>query len=248
MSLLQSPALRIVVTLEQMTAENYQNLLDASNKNKFTSFDQVVAMYGCDLCKKACNSCNPIYTNNKYQGLDICTQCITNAFCSYNKPIRILKDAFIPAIMVNTYPHLYTKGPNNWMNETLYSLNHIVYFNSALPPDQEMMVYNNNILPSDKIHLDIDCFYTSYNQSGICMLERKSLNLEFYCCNICEETCNKNNPIFTDDKMMDINICLHCLENAFKQGIKPVDDKDLYSLIKIVSTVNPSKIVYILKS
>lgn len=57
------------------------------------SFDHAVTNYICDICKQRCSHENPIYTNKRFKGVDVCTRCITTAFGTMQVgPIHSLKD------------------------------------------------------------------------------------------------------------------------------------------------------------
>lgn len=65
-----------IMEIEKMNQQNYQQLVGFDAKN----FEHAITAYGCDICSSVSSENNPIYTNNKYQGADICTECITTAF------------------------------------------------------------------------------------------------------------------------------------------------------------------------
>jgi len=67
---------REILWMERMNRTNYQKLAAFDAKD----FNSAVTNYGCDCCETHCNERNPIYTNSKKQGTDICTKCITKAF------------------------------------------------------------------------------------------------------------------------------------------------------------------------
>ena len=55
-----------------------------------TDFEMTITNYECDICHKHSSRKNPIYTNDKNQGADICSECVRTAFKEI-KPIKGLK-------------------------------------------------------------------------------------------------------------------------------------------------------------
>lgn len=69
---------REILTIEKMDDKNYKSL--AAFDAESCLYELVVVRYQCDICRTICNVSNPIYTNNRKQGVDICNNCITKAF------------------------------------------------------------------------------------------------------------------------------------------------------------------------
>lgn len=67
---------RHIVRLEQLNKDNYKRLAAFDCED----YHFAVTHYGCDVCSVECEETNPIYTNNQYQGADICTRCIHKAY------------------------------------------------------------------------------------------------------------------------------------------------------------------------
>ena len=74
----------LVASIEQMTRENFQRLADDEDEE---DFDSVVASFTCDSCGVQCSPANPIYTNAKYDGMDVCTYCMTKAWEMEIRPL-----------------------------------------------------------------------------------------------------------------------------------------------------------------
>ena len=69
---------REILVVEKLNENNYKTL--ASNPKG--SYDEVAASYGCDICARHSSLNNPIYTNSRKQGVDICSICVYTAFSS----------------------------------------------------------------------------------------------------------------------------------------------------------------------
>lgn len=63
---------------EKMTKENYKTLIPFDDPKD--GFKTAVIAYECDICKKQTSNKNPIYTNRRIQGNDVCTKCMDKAF------------------------------------------------------------------------------------------------------------------------------------------------------------------------
>lgn len=70
-----------IVVNEKLTCDNLSYIHNQA-------FKIVVSNYSCDICKIRCSIVNPIYTNNKYMGADICSTCINKAFKSIEPDIK----------------------------------------------------------------------------------------------------------------------------------------------------------------
>lgn len=84
-----------ILTVEKMTEDNYKKLICFDVE----PFEKVVTKYGCDICTTHSSKENPIYTNSKSQGVDICSKCVNTAFATmkpldgwYPGPIYSLKE------------------------------------------------------------------------------------------------------------------------------------------------------------
>lgn len=87
----------VIINAEQMNLTNHVSIQAAD----FTSFQEAVCGYGCDICGAHSNEQNPIYTNSKHQGCDICTNCINTALETISPmpgwnpgPVYSLKDIY----------------------------------------------------------------------------------------------------------------------------------------------------------
>lgn len=67
-----------IIICEKMTKDNWKRLIAFAEPKD--GFKTAVKAYGCDICKKESNEKNPIYTNNRLQGVDICSDCMDKAF------------------------------------------------------------------------------------------------------------------------------------------------------------------------
>lgn len=72
------PSVMYLVVNQKMTEENWKDIIAFPEPEE--GFKTAVRAYGCDICKKESNIDNPIYTNNKFQGVDICSYCMDKAF------------------------------------------------------------------------------------------------------------------------------------------------------------------------
>jgi len=65
-----------IITIEKMNHDNWKDIIAFEP----TTFKEAANHYTCDICKQKCREKNMIYTNKKYAGVDICTNCIEKAF------------------------------------------------------------------------------------------------------------------------------------------------------------------------
>lgn len=70
-----------IIKTEKLTSNNFKNLI-AFKSDKFA---HAVSNYGCDVCNIRCSPENPVYTNNLYQGIDICSKCIKTSSKTIDK-------------------------------------------------------------------------------------------------------------------------------------------------------------------
>ncbi len=70
-----------IITIEKLNQANYNDLTSF----KVSNYWKAVTKFICDICKNRCSEDNPIYTNNKYSGVDVCTKCVEKAL-SVAKP------------------------------------------------------------------------------------------------------------------------------------------------------------------
>lgn len=71
-----------IIRSHKMTGENFKDIV----RFECDDFDAAIIEYGCDICGKDSSVDNPIYTNKKYGGCDICTDCVNLAFDNGLKP------------------------------------------------------------------------------------------------------------------------------------------------------------------
>lgn len=69
-----------IVRIEKMSQNNYSELYPFNNHD----YDYIVTDYRCDVCNTTTSDKNPIYTNSKYEGCDICEQCLSKVFNNDN--------------------------------------------------------------------------------------------------------------------------------------------------------------------
>jgi hypothetical protein len=69
---------REILVVEKLNENNYKTL----GFNPKGSYEEVAAGYGCDICARHSSLNNPIYTNSRKQGVDICSICVYTAFSS----------------------------------------------------------------------------------------------------------------------------------------------------------------------
>lgn len=62
-----------------MTEENWKDIA-CFDTSTCGTFEEAVAKYCCDVCDKNCSRENSVYTNKTYQGVDICSDCVSSAF------------------------------------------------------------------------------------------------------------------------------------------------------------------------
>ena len=86
-----------IVKTEKLTLSNYRDLISFESN----MFIDAVYMYRCDICHTDCSPKNTIYTNNYYQGVDICSRCIKTSFKTIERipdfhpgPVYSLKDIY----------------------------------------------------------------------------------------------------------------------------------------------------------
>ena len=73
-------AYMVLFSITQMNTENWKELTNGVSDKNPENFGTAIRMHGCDICKLRCGEDNPIYTNPKRSGADICTRCIVVAF------------------------------------------------------------------------------------------------------------------------------------------------------------------------
>lgn len=67
-----------IIITKKMTTHNWKEIISASDPSK--SYEEAVSSFKCDICKQKTSPKNPIYTNNEFIGVDICTQCMNESF------------------------------------------------------------------------------------------------------------------------------------------------------------------------
>jgi hypothetical protein len=77
---IQNPA--EILIIEQMNQENYKRLMAFDEFMVFDieNLENAFNEYECDICNTPCDEKNPVYTNNEFAGVDICSNCIQKAF------------------------------------------------------------------------------------------------------------------------------------------------------------------------
>lgn len=74
---------REILIVEKLNENNYKTL----GFNSKATYEEVAAGYGCDICARHSSLNNPIYTNSRKQGVDICSICVFTAFSSTLEPM-----------------------------------------------------------------------------------------------------------------------------------------------------------------
>ena len=71
-----------IVVTHKMTSSNYQVIVGSAFDCGTRPYNEIASQYLCDICKTQTSEGNPIWTNPKYQGVDICNQCMASVIRS----------------------------------------------------------------------------------------------------------------------------------------------------------------------
>jgi len=226
------------ICIEKMTEQNYKRLRATDGQK----FDQIVTKYGCDICRTRCSEANPIYTNNEYQGVDICSTCIKKAF----ETIQQSQSLTEPVYSLREFFEL-NNGILNLRNDvnTIPTKIKIALDINLLDPNDDS--FDTEICLIEKVteknHENILPQYSSFESAIVANT-----------CDICDAQCDKENPIYTTRKDIEgTDVCSKCIRTAFERiESLPVPDwlqGPIYSLREIhklnvipsiVPTVQPS--------